>query len=87
MMNAERQTRRHVVLPDLGVGDDPVALSLWLVKVGEPVAAGEPVAEVTTGPATVDLPSPVDGVLAEKLAAEGEPLAVGQRLAVVESET
>jgi pyruvate dehydrogenase E2 component (dihydrolipoamide acetyltransferase) len=88
MLNDEcqSQARRHVVLPDLGVGDGPVVLSLWLVKVGERVAAGEPVAEVMAGPATVDLPSPADGVLAEKLAAEGERLAIGQRLAAIECE-
>ena len=88
MINCECQwrTRRHVVLPDLGVGDDPVVLSLWLVKVGERVSAGEPLVEVMTGPATVDLSAPADGVLAEKLAAEGEPLMVGQRLAAIECE-
>ncbi len=86
MMNDEWRTRRFVVLPDLGVADGPVVLSVWLVKVGERVAAGEPVAEVMTGSATVDLPTPADGVLAEKLAAEGEPLAIGQRLAAIECE-
>ncbi len=88
MMNDEspRRAFRHVVLPDLGVGDDPVVLSVWLVKVGERVAAGEPVVEVMTGPATVDLPAPADGVLAEKLVSEGEPLVVGQRLAAIECE-
>ena len=73
-----------LVLPDLGLGEQPISLSVWLVKKGGRVAAGEPIVEVLAGAATVDLPAPADGLLAEKLAAEGDPLAVGQRLAVIE---
>ena len=72
-----------LLLPDLGL-DGPIALSLWLVKKGGRVVEGEPIAEVVGGEATVDLPSPADGVLAERLVEEGDPLAVGQRLAVIE---
>jgi len=73
-----------LVLPDLGLDEQPIALSLWLVKKGERVTAGEPIVEVLAGGATVDLPAPADGILAEKLVAEGDSLAVGQRLAVIE---
>ncbi|MCE5267178.1 MAG: lipoyl domain-containing protein [Planctomycetaceae bacterium] len=75
---------RHVVLPDLGLGDVPISVSVWLVKRGERVAEGEPLVEVMAGPATVDLPSPADGVLVQKLVGEGETIAVGQRLAAIE---
>ncbi len=74
-----------LVLPDLGLDEQPIALSLWLVKRGGRVVEGEPIAEVLAGEATVDLPAPADGVLAEKLVAEGDSLAVGQRLAVIET--
>lgn len=73
-----------LTLPDLGLGDQPIVLSLWLVREGSHVAEDEPIAEVTAGAVTVDLPSPTDGMLACKLVAEGETLAVGQRLAVIE---
>jgi pyruvate/2-oxoglutarate dehydrogenase complex dihydrolipoamide acyltransferase (E2) component len=43
------------------------------------------VAEVLAGPATVDLPSPVDGVLIERLVDEDEPIVAGQLLAVIET--
>jgi pyruvate/2-oxoglutarate dehydrogenase complex dihydrolipoamide acyltransferase (E2) component len=76
---------RELILPDLGLDDQPIALSLWLVKEGARVAEGEPVVEVMAGPVTVDLPAPADGVLTRKLVAEGEPLAVGQRLAAIEA--
>jgi pyruvate/2-oxoglutarate dehydrogenase complex dihydrolipoamide acyltransferase (E2) component len=78
--------REDLVLPDLGLDQEPVVLSLWLVKKGERVVEGEPVVEVLAGEATVDLPAPADGILAEKLVAAGDPLAVGQRLAVIETE-
>jgi pyruvate dehydrogenase E2 component (dihydrolipoamide acetyltransferase) len=80
MMNGKALT-----LPDLGLGDQPIVLSLWLVKKGSRVAEGEPLVEVLAGAATVDLPSPADGVLAEKSASAGDVLAIGQRLATIDS--
>ncbi|MGO9108392.1 MAG: biotin/lipoyl-containing protein [Thermoguttaceae bacterium] len=77
--------RIELCLPDLGLGDQPITLSMWLVPRGARVAAGERVAEVLAGPATVDLPSPVDGVLIKRLTDEDEPIAVGQPLAVIET--
>ena len=76
--------RIELCLPDLGLDDQPITLSGWLVPRGARVAAGERVAEVLAGPATVDLPSPVDGVLVERLVDEDEPITVGQPLAVIE---
>ncbi len=76
----------EVVLPDLGFDDEPVVLNLWLIKQGARVAEGEPVVEVMVGAATVDLPSPVDGVL-KKLVAEGQTLIVGQTLARIQVES
>jgi 2-oxoisovalerate dehydrogenase E2 component (dihydrolipoyl transacylase) len=75
-----------LMLPDLGLGDQPIVLSLWLIKRGSRVAEGEPLVEVLAGAATVDLPSPVDGVLVEKSASAGDVLAVGQRLAIIDGD-
>jgi len=77
--------RREIILPELEIDEQPIVLSLWLVKRGGRVAAGDPVVEVLAGSATVDLPAPLDGVLAETLACEGDALIVGQRLAAIES--
>ena len=52
---------------------------------GARLTAGERVAEVLAGPATVDLPSPVEGVLIKRLVDEDELLTVGQPLAVIET--
>jgi pyruvate/2-oxoglutarate dehydrogenase complex dihydrolipoamide acyltransferase (E2) component len=78
---------REIVLPELAVDNQPVVVSLWLVKRGTRVSAGEPVVEVLAGCVTVDLPAPADGILAEFRLAEGEAVAVGQCLGVVESES
>ena len=77
--------RRDLILPDLAIDATSITASVWLVGRGKRVTAGEPVLEVLAGVVTVDLPSPADGVLAEKLVAEDELLEVGQRLAVIES--
>jgi pyruvate/2-oxoglutarate dehydrogenase complex dihydrolipoamide acyltransferase (E2) component len=77
---------RHLILPDLDLGGQPVVLSLWLVKRGERVTAGESIAEVLAGPVIVDLPATADGILVEKLVAEGERIAAGQQLAVIDGE-
>ncbi len=76
--------RHELTLPDLGIDDQPITLSVWLVEQGSRVAEGEPVVEVLAGAATVDLPSPADGVLAEMLVTEDDPIEVGQTLAVIE---
>jgi pyruvate dehydrogenase E2 component (dihydrolipoamide acetyltransferase) len=79
-------TETALLLPELGLGDQPIVLSLWLVKKGSRVAEGEPLAEVLAGAATVDLPSPCDGILREKSASAGDVLVVGQRLGAIDSE-
>ena len=79
--------QRHLlVLPELGLRDRLVTASVWLVELGGEVNAGDRLLEVLAGSVTVDLPSPANGVLVEILVDEDEPLAVGQPLAVIESE-
>lgn len=79
--------RHEFCLPDMGIDDQPMKVSLWLVKRGSRVTEGEPLLEVLAGSAVVDLPSPVTGVLVETLVAEDSPLHPGQRLAVIDDET
>jgi 2-oxoglutarate dehydrogenase E2 component (dihydrolipoamide succinyltransferase) len=72
-------------LPDLGIDDQPITVSMWLVKEGRHVRDGEPVLELLCGGITVDLPAPEDGVLAKKLVVEGDELTAGQQLAEIET--
>ena len=80
-------SRRHeLLLPDLGMDQQPTTLSLWLVEAGSEVTEGDRLAEVLAGAATVDLPSPASGVLAETLVGEDETIVPGQALAVIVEE-
>ncbi|USX52873.1 dihydrolipoamide acetyltransferase family protein [Lentzea sp. HUAS12] len=67
-------------LPDLGEGLTEAVLVRWLVKTGDPVAVDEPVAEVETAKAMVEVPSPFGGVVARLHGEEGETLLVGSPL-------
>jgi pyruvate/2-oxoglutarate dehydrogenase complex dihydrolipoamide acyltransferase (E2) component len=79
--------RRYLlVLPELGLGARTISASLWLVEPGAEVNAGDRLLEVLAGSVTIDLPSPASGVLVETYVDEDEPLAVGQRLAMIESD-
>ncbi len=67
----------HVVkVPDIGEGVAEVELVAWHVRAGDLVAADQVVADVMTDKATVEVPSPVEGLV---LAVSGQP---GDRLAV-----
>ena len=55
----------------------------WLKQRGDTVKAGEPVVEVETDKAVMELEAPVAGVIAEVLAAEGAVVALGTQLAAI----
>lgn len=76
-------------LPDIGEGLTEAEIVSWLAKVGDPVAANQPIVEVETAKAVVEITAPRSGVLLHQGAAEGATLEVGQLLAVigVEGET
>jgi pyruvate/2-oxoglutarate dehydrogenase complex dihydrolipoamide acyltransferase (E2) component len=69
------------------MGDRPIVVSVWLVARGSTVVRGDAVVEVLCGEATVDLPSPANGVLVEKLIDEDETVVAGQSLGTIEEET
>jgi pyruvate dehydrogenase E2 component (dihydrolipoamide acetyltransferase) len=73
-----------LLLPDLGIDDQPITLSSWFVKNGTEVNAGDPIVEILCGGATVDLPAIVHGTLVEKLITEDEIVQIGQQLAVID---
>jgi len=73
----------ELIVPDLGLDEHPITLSLWLVKRGTRVVEGEPIAEIHAGAATIDLAAPCDGVLSEILAMEDDTLEVGQTLGII----
>ncbi|QLG28244.1 2-oxo acid dehydrogenase subunit E2 [Halorarum halophilum] len=64
-------------LPDVGEGVAEGELVNWLVAPGDTVSEDQPVAEVETDKALVEVPSPYDGTVKELLAEEGEMVPVG----------
>jgi pyruvate/2-oxoglutarate dehydrogenase complex dihydrolipoamide acyltransferase (E2) component len=72
-----------VRLPNLGAEATEALVSAWLKKVGDPVGAGEVIAEIETDKATVELEAPVAGVLAEIVVPAGQAAAVGAVVAVI----
>lgn len=65
-------------LPDIGEGVHEGEITKWLVREGESVKADQPMVEVMTDKATVEIPSPVTGTVTNLLAKEGETVPVGK---------
>lgn len=73
-------------LPDLGEGLADAEVLRWAVAVGDRVAVNQPLVEVETAKAVVEVPSPVAGVVRALGAEEGQVLAVGAPLVEFEFE-
>ncbi|MFD6076319.1 dihydrolipoamide acetyltransferase family protein [Streptomyces hydrogenans] len=74
---------REFLLPDLGEGLTEAEIVRWLVADGDMVAVDQPVVEVETAKATVELPCPYAGVVTRRYGGEGDVLAVGAPLVAV----
>ncbi|MFC4249755.1 2-oxo acid dehydrogenase subunit E2 [Natribaculum luteum] len=68
---------REFKLPDVGEGVAEGELVTWLVDEGDTVTEDQPVAEVETDKALVEVPAPVNGTVRELRAEEGEMVPVG----------
>ncbi|MGA0781245.1 MAG: 2-oxoglutarate dehydrogenase, E2 component, dihydrolipoamide succinyltransferase [Ilumatobacteraceae bacterium] len=73
----------EVTLPQLGETVTEGTITRWFKKVGDAVAADEPLFEVSTDKVDTEVPSPVAGVLTEIRVPEGETVPVGAVIAVV----
>jgi len=71
-------------LPDIGEGVQEGEVTRWLVSEGATVAEDDPVVEVMTDKATVEIPSPAAGTIARQLVGEGDVAQVGDVLFVIE---
>ncbi|MGP3978682.1 dihydrolipoamide acetyltransferase family protein [Streptomyces sp. 8N114] len=74
---------REFALPDLGEGLTEATIVRWLVAVGDTVRVDEPVVEVETAKALVEVPCPYAGVVTSHAAEEGAEVAVGAPLVTV----
>ena len=72
-----------VMVPSLGESVSEATVSTWFKKVGDSVKQDEMLCELETDKVSVEVPSPVTGVLTEIIAAEGMTVAASARLAIV----
>jgi len=70
-----------VVMPALEMAQETGKLISWLKKEGEPVAKGEPLLEIETDKAVMEVESPADGVLAGVKVGAGAEVPVGRTIA------
>lgn len=75
----------QIKMPDLATAADEVKIVRWLVAVGMPVKLGEPLLEIETDKATMDVESVAQGTLKAVYAQADDVVAVGQVIAVIES--
>ena len=75
----------EIRVPTLGESVSEATIGKWFKKIGDAVAADEPLLELETDKVTVEVPSPAAGVLAEIAAKDGETVGVGALLGSVDS--
>ena len=71
----------NVVMPALEMAQETGKLISWLKKEGDSVAVGDPLLEIETDKAVMEIESPGDGILAGVKAAPGDEVPVGQTIA------
>jgi 2-oxoisovalerate dehydrogenase E2 component (dihydrolipoyl transacylase) len=77
-------TVRDFLMPDLGEGLTEGEINRWLVAEGDIVAVDQPIAEITTEKAVVEVPTPFAGRVTALHGGEGDSIAVGAPLISIE---
>lgn len=66
-----------VNIPQIGESINTVFIARWIVQPGAYVKAGDPILEVDSDKASMEIPAPASGVLLETLAEDGDEVAIG----------
>ena len=72
-------------LPDIGEGISEAEIVAWHVKVGDAVSEDQPLADMMTDKATVEMESPVSGTVVEIAGEAGDVITIGGMLVVIET--
>ena len=72
-----------VIMPALGVAQQTGILLKWLKAEGQSVSKGEPLMEIETDKATVEIETPASGILSQVSASAGDEVPVGQKIALI----
>lgn len=78
--------KHEVKLPEMGEGIIEATITQYLVSVGEEVTADTPIIEVATDKVDNEILAPYDGVVLELVYNEGDTVAVGEALLILETE-
>ncbi|MEL0154539.1 dihydrolipoamide acetyltransferase family protein [Sphingopyxis sp.] len=73
-------------LPDIGEGIAEAEIVAWHVKIGERVEEDAQLADMMTDKATVEMESPVSGIVVELAGEVGDMVSIGSTLAVIETD-
>lgn len=75
----------EVNVPTLGESITEATLGEWLKQPGDPVAVDEPIASLETDKVSVEVPSPVAGVMGQQAVKVGDTVQVGAMIATIEA--
>src|SRR5580704_3686906 len=87
-MSADRENAMSIELriPSAGESIQEVQIGQWLKHEGDRVRRDETVVELDTDKASMELPSPSDGILSRIVKQDGEKVAVGEVIALIDSD-
>lgn len=74
-------------LPDIGEGIAEAEIVAWHVKVGDKISEDQPLADMMTDKATVEMESPVAGIVTKVAGEAGDVIAIGSMLVEIETTT
>jgi 2-oxoglutarate dehydrogenase E2 component (dihydrolipoamide succinyltransferase) len=83
LKTVEEKMATEVKVPALGESVTEATIAKWYKKVGEAVAADEPIVELETDKVTVEVNAPVAGAIAELVVGEGDEVEVGALIAMI----
>ena len=76
-----------ITLPHVGESVTEAVIERWLKQVGDRVEKYEPLAEVVTDKVSMEMPSPVEGVLTDILVDAGQTIPMGAEIAEIATES
>jgi pyruvate dehydrogenase E2 component (dihydrolipoamide acetyltransferase) len=76
---------REVKMPDLSTTESQVKLLRWIVEVGQNVKRGQPLAEVETDKATMEVEAIATGVLEKICASPNQVVGIGEVIAIIQT--
>lgn len=76
----------EITVPKMGMDTTEVEILKWMIKVGDNIKKGDPVAEIEFEKATTEIESDVAGVVEEILCKEGDVVSVGSVIARIKND-